>query len=1431
MLNSYGLLDSFNSDTVKLVHNKKIDDKICKIFDNGKVVFEYLDKSNIFHIDFSICTGYGFVSSEEMMIYTCSNGILSIIDVENNDIIRLSLPNKNFHIFQDTVKLYNGDIYAIIGTHGPITVDRDTLIASTGVEFETVYINNQKYGLFGRYLYKSTVISNNVVENTGRSMIRNSLFGKYQVSDYSIGPNGLTVITTDGQVLNSPDNKNINNTQISVRYNPGIDIRSNINDNIIISERIVDYKSLKMHSVFNTETKSGDIRLTRRFSHSINGNETVFCDIYSDNSAIVHKSNNEYYSQKDHVIIPNVSFSTTSGLADSSFNYPGRVTFSNDGTVVVISRGRLGIVIVKDDTVLYIYDCIGLPATTEIISAKYADDGFLYVAVRDVGYIFRNTIRNDYNSFFDIVVTSQNVVGGELDLNRKVSNIVSSGNDIWFCCKGSHLLLDGITVLSNSGLYRYNSYELTLYKVEAFDTTFNFVDGAVFLSAGSVFLHSSNGIISEYDVYTREKLSQSTTVTTNRRVWDIVKYVDDVLFYVSDFIDINNYTHTLLSDTTSINLGSLTQTGDILSVTEPKLYLPNMSSMVDCGDYIVIIKLISNTVISIYSYHVTGTIFNISKNLPFTLNSDSKLVSYCKNNSIYIEISNKKYSYETPLCLKYDYLTKQLSNYCGCDKSFFDEDDTIICKSTSKTNLRVSEGYISGDNCISDFGAFSVKYDNVQYKATRGLISSYNPSSSFDSYIDRFTGVPVSFNSIVNPKTNYVVTVPIGIGRDDCKVYIARNIVNGSIRFIQEYVTNNKDIIDLDISNIQGYDLLGEPSPGNTRFSNVDYWFVGEICNSAVGIRYKRDISGNKTKKIDFLVYLGIKKHYVIAPTSIDFIDLPNYIYIFDDRHSSFCIYSEQFGQSYIHIDDTQQIIVDIFGRGLTSSYFTKECVSFIDKNYNIDYESYFKNKSNIIRFDSGIHSLRSIYDIAVHYETDDTGSYKNGIYSRKSNDSYYIINSMKTSEVSFIRFLHLDSTYNGIGETIFFIEIDKTYGDFRQLSSSEPILSSFILSINGGTTYSPMIFTQDSINSNIYYCKVTTMGSLILDNVIVSITNQNVITHNTKFRMWVNSIYTGTVSRTAIGPSACSSAVLTINKIDGFSYNNKRRLPSPGLLQKDTIKNIIPNTYSNFTLTINIIPEVSYWYLCDVFDVFSMNNCIVSLQLASHTETHMTVNATVTGAATTVTSRSVNIDRSKPLRIKIRYENSIGISVKIGTENTFTELCNRVGLPIVDYSFGILNYYFGEIDSVYITNNQEDYTLNENVIGDNVFGKATSFIRDHVTGELRVLVSPDSKGNFRDTGIMEYRANDPGSTFSRYKTDKPLNDLKYGELGFCENSAFMLICGRDYLGDIVNIFKRISPNTVPKTYYSKFLKSANDNFIVSCEDNRIKTELYESEV
>lgn len=1435
MINSYGLLSSFDSDNVKIIDRFIDKDKSCYIYSNGRVLYKNNKNEKVIHLDTLYCTSIGFVKSDDniIRIYTCILGVVCIYLIEENDVITINLPSKLYHIRNNCVKFFNNTYYTIAGVQTKI--DNDEI--KTGVEnfsIETITLNDIKYAITNNGLFMSTVVETSGAENNvGRNFSYLTLLSKYDIIDFDINSSIVMAICRNGAILYNDSLTTIINTgSVYCTYDPSISVRV---PDPYLSINISDTTSFKLVDEYYDMTTNLKKRKMTFFTYCPDGS-TRTCDIFEDDSAIIHYSNGDKFVNKKPIFLNNVSFASDYQVEDSTFNNPERVTFSKDGSRVVISRGKYGLVYVDEDSYRYIFRDIGFKSESEVKSGIFADDGFLYIALRGRGYVLRNSFKDKYHSFFDIVATSMIINDGQLDENTNVSNIVSIDDEIMFYCSGKHATIDNPNIyFSNCGLYHYNSKYTKLTEVETFSDTFEINYRRVFSANKEFIIHEENFVLAKINRETFAKTYMNYSQISNCRVWKVIFNRDRYIFSIATTIDGTIFTNNIMSfnGTTlenTLQLSISDSTKSIPEMSKVETFLPYITACKAFKLYSVVFCRDSFRTMVIYSIDLLGNVNRKNITFPFNVSIESNIV--VKGFDKYIEFFIDKLPnfFENRIIWRYYPEQNKLEELCLNEQNYFEPliNDTIICKSLSKTNIRVSEGFIVGDNCVSDFGCSNTRFNNFTEIGTRSFISEIVLSSPVPKYIDRISGVETSISSICSLKPNYLFLSPLGISRDDCKVYLAYDNV-GDVRCIWEYSTNNNDIVDIfiysetpNVNNITGYNLLGTPSPGSSAFNNVDKWFIGEINNSVVGVIFKRDGGNNKLEYIDTIIYIGVKDKYIIKPTGLDNVKIPSFFFhVFDDTLTDFKIYCKKFGQKYISINKTTTNIVDIFSRSNPVNYISRDYVTIISEYNDINHERYFENKSSIVDV-NGIKQVRYISNPLVPYLQPYERFSSSVLNVHRDSDDYYICSMVKSSTFEKTKLCYLDfSSFQGINKIVLFLDFDKKFGNLKDDNINIHAVYSFSFSSDNGVTTIPIEFIQDPNNDFGFY-SVIDVSTFDLEQCFIFITNKDCSTNTSRFRIFATVVDDVNIVRTPIGPASCSNFNGIMNTpLYGYSFNNKNLTYSPGLIPRTVNKNIL-SFLNNSMIEFKITPESNGWLACDVFELFSIDNLILKLQIASVNGSSTLVNCKLENSI--LPALSFTYDINFPIGCKIKRVDD-KISIKLIQSNLILAEFSDISIQTSVVKCSLFDFYFGDINYLSTVDDVINYSTNNIVqyLSDNVYGNVASLIRDYESGLLKAIVSPSSAGTMKDSGILEFSLSDTASVLNKKWSTKIVNDLEFGEIGIAENSAFSIIAYKNKNNDYVNIFKRKTVESF-ENLETAYLKSISNDNIVNMDGNKIIT-------
>lgn len=195
------LLKSFISDDFVIYDRLNKKDKICVIYTNGKVIYKNKNKTIIYNIDVTKCKCFGFVrnNNDNIQVYTNIDGVLNIINLENNVIEKYSLPNKNYFVVDNSVTTVRGKVFALIGSllkassHLKNRIDKN--------QFKIININDTDYVLANYRLFNSSRVYNSIISNVSNNLILNDEFKDYCISDYVIDDVSIIGFRDDGQII------------------------------------------------------------------------------------------------------------------------------------------------------------------------------------------------------------------------------------------------------------------------------------------------------------------------------------------------------------------------------------------------------------------------------------------------------------------------------------------------------------------------------------------------------------------------------------------------------------------------------------------------------------------------------------------------------------------------------------------------------------------------------------------------------------------------------------------------------------------------------------------------------------------------------------------------------------------------------------------------------------------------------------------------------------------------------------------------------------------------------------------------------------------------------------------------------------------------------------------------------------------------------
>lgn len=1469
--NTTELLKDFDSRSLKIIDKLQNGDKFCTIYDNGRVVYDNLSANTtyVIHIDVSDASSFGFVRNDESFkVYKCCGGLITIYDIETKDRKEYILPNRNFHVEPNTVSIKNSIVYTIVGISA-IANDPSLYNDIRNNEYSSFVNNGETYIIRETCLYNTSFVDGDITNNQIKMLVKNVYFGKYEISDYTVSDdNRISVITKSlsGTILSVDKNGSISSIFTGYKYNPQV-LLSNIIEStgsVLLPKIINNYENLKFRDLSSIYDK--------KFLHE--NNRIKFAYDEDDNIVII-----------DHnMSIDNMSISTT----DDMFNtinsvkgitpvtryissdariFPPNQSVSNDklsqvssdGKSVVIANGHFGAFVIRDGIVSTIANCIGFPAGYEVNSGIFGDDGFLYLSLVNKGYILRNTYKGDFTHFTDIVTSSYSCEDANLDTNTLVSNIIPVKNGIWFTICGSHNLTMPNRTISNSGTYHFNSETAMLTKVETIPNISIAFDKIVFMSYADnlIFVHviGNTNTVRYYDPISLTKLGEFNTA------YKLVKIVGYKGYFVG--VDKNG---TIVSFSIFESVFTLLKVFNVYSYSNPNDNIkynlsqvvnkkPYISDMISNGDKTIIAMFTSEDTIKIGIQSIDG--YNYTQNIcvPVTITKNTKLRLSNNGSKVNLEVLDHKHigifcSWDFDISKDIPVFTyNALPSYVG------NNEFKVISKSTSISDVIINEGSITGDNCSSDFGAFQCKLFGNQYKKStiNHICQDDSNGGNSEMYYNRRTLEESRVVNNINLKPGYTFVLSCGYGKCDCKVYIAKDS-NGNLRFINEYVTNNKDIVDIGLDNVSNIGLLGSPWPGSTVFNNVNYWIVGEFNNCAVGFVFRTG-----TKVISKIVYLGVKSQFVID-VDIETLYYPNNgncILAFDDVHGECKLVNTDNYNYFLKINSEGFRLIDVFERELSFkpvSYFFNPnpnnepnmfniVTTIYDKDYKVDFSKYFVTKTNFRDNDyDGKLKQRSIIDLFDYIDNRQLlNLYKQGSPVYSVEDDNYIINttSQYLNPIMLATF-----TPSKFGDVVvssdnvrIFVNIDKEAFDCKINPSIMDIFTNgFYIGESFDSTVKinlTKVNGSDHIYSGIVQLNSNVNSLTIFVNHTIFNTSVNV-----KFKLYSSAIFHGTVARTPINPSSIcidSNQYARLSDEYGCSKNDKVVGPSIGLIPTDVnCRNVLifpPVTKRG--LYMKLSPSYPMWLAYDNFSFFKFGNLEIVGQLVDIVESGGSniivfgyyINGILQGYSSeyTIVNHLTDINLSFGLyyisetvsECTFHYNGEIIFeNINIDTNDNYDKI-------------EILNRYYGDISNMsYVDgSNVPLYDQSFVHIGNNAFGEVTSYVRDYKSGRMKAIVSPSSTGIWRDKGLLCFMINE--TSIDLVETIPNVqNDLFVREVGYSENSAFKLITvvkpvKKDLTGYepiTYNIFKRTVKEYVP-TYSFDILSSVSGEVIEKVSD------------
>jgi len=849
------LLDSHISNDVKILDTIITDTYSSIIYENGLV--NYTDGNVSISKSFDMIDGIviGFVKSDDgvLRIFYQHDNYLDIVKMCDGDKLTLTLPSLGQFVKKNCVCFDGYEFYCLLGD-------------STLVD----YSSNQTYNRHGynyivnEYrLYKTDSSSSSYKSDSYRYFVRDELHKSLKLTAlYIDNGNIITISNVNHMYMNGIQ---LSLSAISVGFEKSIlfnlvrdGFRSSImskngHESISDSNFLVYFcgcrDNLIIDNIVGLTFKPG-------------GGFKVILNIKSpsnNDTCIIYDSDN-LYDIKNPTVIPYIDEETC------------KINFSNDGENVVIVNNNGTIYLVEKGGILTtINDRIsGFMSGTVIHDASYGDDGFLYISLKNKGYIVKNIYKGNYNIFKDLF-DRYDVQDFQNDINTVASNVSFDGNKVYFSCDGYHDIEYSTLTSRKRGLFEYDSATDTL-KVINID-----------LISDRVYSHGNYLLVEAFVGHTSTAfivLEKNKPTTMCRRLnlnlrSNHVSISPALIPTTEAYYEVRNNhipslvgtigIKTIMTNETGINifynagiLFEFTINRDYSNVIQPNMYAiqnnDNTRKTILCqskdvkgfvGDFCKIgnkvfsANLLSEFTILIRRCDVDGIVRTLV--IPDYKNIVNIKISDYNDNLIML-INNDLDNFYT-----FDSDLNILKNVkLDINPLLY---NTNISRSVSKSNVIVNESCISGDNSITDFGGSIVFENDKCHRSTLTFIITRGDDfiqHRTDTYVDRITNS--QFNTS-NP--NF-----IGFGKEDCLIEYAR--INGVPHICQKYVTNNRDIVKIPFTL-----NIGTPPPGDDQYHLVHKWFVCENHNSIVGVIFNK-VNGSIVNTVSKLIYLNNKVQFIV---------------------------------------------------------------------------------------------------------------------------------------------------------------------------------------------------------------------------------------------------------------------------------------------------------------------------------------------------------------------------------------------------------------------------------------------------------------------------------------------------------------------------------------------------------------------------------------
>jgi len=1437
--NTVEMLDSFDSRTIKIVDSYSKNDEKCTIYDNGRIIYENKNFKYILHIDIDNSSSYGFVKSDKhLKIYKCFEGVLTIYDMVNKDNKEYILPNRNCHVVPNSVNIFKGVVYSLVGNIVNVNDNRVKYGIVNG-DYTIFHKNEEDYVIDDVKLMLTHYTDSKDVDNKYTVLSEHTILFRYNIVDYSVGDSGISIVTDDGYILHL-DNKNIITTKKNnFRYYP--QLLAYTPDEINKLHVIYDYHNIKYDTALFTSNYKGNFPY---YYNSVNHNSDDTFNFAEIRNPLgwVDDSGYEFLKVKNLMDLPKYNNFNKHIISCSVFKTDNvnptyvqkdsinKFKSSNKYDVDIASLGKNGLILNLNGESIIIDNVQGFPINCEVYSALMGSDGFLYIALTGSGYVLKNLFKNDYSIFTDILCSSYVVEDGNIDINTAVKYMVDDGfGGIWFYARGSHLLPSG-DFADNLGLYcyNYNTGIVTDYNIFNQSTT-----SLMFDTFEKSLSCTDNKVIATFgiDMFVYDVLDK--TLLRKFSIQSFYPNISTIVGYKNKFISINN-TNDIVSFSFPdnmvgeliinkiINVGG-SNLGDttMIRTSQPINKKPYISDTLYVDGFHIhamfgsesYIKIFIHNPITMYNYEAKLLVISL-------ITKDTRIKLSEIGGVITLEVINHK-----------DILDKNLWTFKISDNISFNHDKyynsyestdyKLISESLSPTDVVVTEGFISGDNLISDFGdlnkvlATKFKIPGRMVGTTPNMIKVIG-NYTHDLY-DRFTGDKIVFRDIINvpPKYAQVFLLECGVGRLDARVYITVDSIGG-YNLINEYHTNNHDVDIIPLLNFIGKDLLGVPFPGGSIYNNVDYWFIGETNNSAIGIILDQNYINIKT-----IVVMNIKTQFAVdvssANINITEVLLEN-LSFYDNNLEDILMYNKIFKTSIFSITVNGINRKEIVERGAyvpRNINNNERVISICNPNNDIDHNQFFLNKNSFIRTSIG-NNLTTGFKVDPITPIGD-------VFDENGFCSVNLVKSTDLTPIAVINQINLDRA-NLFSKLEIVIEFDKSYG----FTSTEIIdfVSLFVckVSINGVVDDTYMYIDSSSDKSVTFY--LNSVGTFKGDVVIYSIyVDNSKITKalNYNFRIFSTdrgtNIFGSNIQKTSISPDYPAKNHKWIT--DEYFTNNYKYTTISQDQRSGTYNNCknilnIRNNISSYRLSTFVTIDMAMLDSFNHFKIFNIGGFEVKIQRIANVNDPYLIglglisrgNGNCLNFALLPPASGDYVNHTFTVYVKCLSYNSATItlfvdSVKLfssgvltftSKKSTYCELLNQFHGYIYDINL-IENVFDINKPDKEIFDKYEYDSYNGKIFGDNISGNVVALVRDFKSGDLKALISPDSSGPDRGRGLQEYSYK-TGVGFNKNMNNKPTknipDNLNFGDIGYSENSAFKLITFKHPLtSKLINIYDK----------------------------------------